>query len=64
MDAVDYKVASSMPLKEFTINFNHETRHGDKVGIYRISQESEDGINVFIEGKVDGQSAFCVKMIF
>lgn len=64
MDAVDYKVASSIPLKEFTINFNHETRHGDKVDIYRISQESEDGINVFIEGKVDGQSAFCVKMIF
>ena len=64
MDAVDYKVASSMPVKEVTINFNHETKHGEKVEIYRVSQEGEDGLNVFVEGKVEEQSAFCVKMTF
>ena len=33
MDAVDYQTASTRAVKEFTINFNHETKAGDKVAI-------------------------------
>ena len=35
MDAVDYDIASTMPVREFTINFNHETKPGEIVSIYK-----------------------------
>ena len=64
MDAVDYEIASKMPVKEFTINFNHEVKAGDKVELYRAAVEKEDGLHVFIEGKVENASSFCVEIIF
>ena len=64
MDAVDYETASKMPVKEFTINFNHEVKAGDKVELYRASVEKEDGRHVFIEGRVGDVSSFCVEIIF
>lgn len=64
MDAVDYDIASTKPVKEFTINFNHETKPGDKVEIYKARIEEGDGRRVYVEGKVGGQSAFTVEIIF
>ena len=64
MDAVDYDLASSRPVREFTINFNHETKYGDVVSIYKTRLEEEDGVRVFIEGKFADQSAFCVEIVF
>jgi acyl-ACP thioesterase len=64
MDAVDYDIASKRAVKWFTINFNHETKAGDKVKIYKIIDEREDGRHVFVEGKVDEQSAFTVEIVF
>jgi acyl-ACP thioesterase len=64
MDAVDYDIASTMPVKEFTINFNHETKPGDVVAIYKARIIEGEGRRVFIEGKVEGQSAFCVEIVF
>ena len=64
MDAVDYDIASARPVKEFTINFNHETKPGDKVEIYKARIEEGDGRRVYVEGKVGGQSAFTVEIIF
>jgi acyl-ACP thioesterase len=64
MDAVDYELASTRPVKELTINFNHETKAGENVKIYRATVEREDGLHVFVEGKVDGASSFCVEIIF
>jgi len=64
MDAVDYDIASTRPVREFTINFNHETKPGDKVEIYKARIEEGDGRRVFVEGKVDGQSAFSVEIVF
>ena len=64
MDAVDYETASKMPVKEFTINFNHEVKAGDKVELYRASVEKEDGRHVFVEGRVGDVSSFCVEIIF
>ena len=64
MNAVGYDITSSRPVKEFTINFNHETKAGDHVEIYRAVVEKEDGLHVFVEGKVDGQSSYCVEIVF
>ena len=64
MDAVDYETASSRPVKEFTINFNHETKAGDKVDVYRTEVVEEDGLHVFVEGKVGEVSSFIVEIIF
>ena len=64
MDAVDYEMAASNPVKEFTINFNHEVKAGDKVMLYRAVVEKEDGIHVFIEGKNEDVASFCVEIVF
>ena len=64
MDAVDYDIASTMPVKWFTINFNHETKPGDIVALYKVVKEEEDGRHVFVEGKVGDQSAFTVEILF
>ena len=64
MDAIDYETASAKPLKEFTINFNRETKIGDTVSIYRVEEAREDGLHIFVEGLVEGTSSFCVELIF
>ena len=64
MDTVEYETASVRPVKEFTINFNHETKAGDRVVIYRAVVEKEDGIHVYVEGKVEEASSFTVELIF
>ena len=64
MDAVDYDTASQRPVKEFTINFNKETKPGDRVAIYKARIPDGESIKVYVEGKVDGQSAFCVEILF
>ena len=64
MDAVDYELASTKPVKEFTINFNHEIKAAQKVTLYRACVEKEDGLHVFIEGRTEEASSFCVEIIF
>ena len=64
MDAVDYETASAKAVKEITINFNRETKAGDVVAIYRACVEKEDGLHVYVEGKVEDASSFCVEIIF
>ncbi len=64
MDAVGYALASSHPVKEVKINFNHETRPGDKVSIYSACREGESGMCHYIEGETEGRSAFCVELSF
>ena len=64
MDAVDFEIASKQPVKEYTINFNHEIKAGEKVTLYRAVVEKEDGLHVFMEGKTEEVSSFCVEIIF
>ena len=64
MDAVDYQVASQRPVKEFTINFNHEIKAGETVSIFKVKEEREDGLHVFVEGRLVDQSSFCTEIIF
>ena len=64
MDAVEYETASTKPVRSVTINFNHETKAGDSVATYRTSVQKEDGLLVFVEGKVAEVSAFTVEILF
>ncbi len=64
MNSVGYEITSARPVKEFTINFNHETKIGEKVEIYRVREEREDGLHVFVEGKVGDVSSYIVEIIF
>ncbi len=64
MNSIDYEITSKRPVKEFTINFNSETKIGEKVDIYRIMEEREDGLHVFLEGKVGEKSAYIVEIVF
>lgn len=64
MDAVGYELASSRPVREFTINFNHEIKPLEEVCIYRAMVEKEDGLHVYVEGKAGDVSSFCVEIIF
>ena len=64
MNSAGYDITSTRPVKEFTINFNHETKAGDHVEIYRAFVEKEDGLHVFVEGKVEGVSSYCVEIVF
>ena len=64
MDALDYDLASSAPLRELTINFNKETKAGETVRIFRAQVEKEDGLHIYVEGKVEDVSSFCVEFIF
>lgn len=64
MDAVDYQTASEKPVKWFVINFNHETKAGDNVQMFKVVLEKEDGLHFFVEGRVAEQSAFIVEILF
>ena len=64
MDAVDYDIASTRPVKEFTINFNHETKAGEVVKLYKAVVEKEDGRHVYVEGKLAEASSFIVGLVF
>lgn len=64
MDAVDYDIASTRPVKEFTINFNHETKAGEVVKLYKAVVEKEDGRHVFVEGRLAEDSSFIVEIVF
>ena len=64
MNAVNYEISSEKPVKEFTINFNHEIKPQEIVSIYKAIVEKEDGRHVFVEGKVGEQSSFCVEIVF
>lgn len=64
MDAVDYETASSRAVKSFTINFNHEIKPMETVSLYRISVEAEDGLHIWVEGKLGDVSAFCTEIVF
>ena len=64
MDALGYGLASSRPVKEVKINFNHETRPDDEVIIYKSCMEDGDGLVCYVEGESGGRSAFCVELVF
>lgn len=63
MDALDYELALSRPVKEFTINFNHETKAGEVVSIYRTVIERDGDVCVYVEGRLPEASSFIVEIV-
>ena len=64
MDCIDYGTVSGRRVRDAYINFNKETTPGTTVQLFRLQTE-EDGAPVwYVEGRVDGKSAFCVKLVF
>ncbi len=72
IDAIGNDFMLEHELKDFYINFNHETKCGDLVSIFRYRTEEDGRPVVCIEGRVDdgpedpagGTSSFTVKCIF
>ena len=58
MDALEYGFAVSNPVKDVRINFNNETLPGEDVEIYRADAEGK----IYIEGRSEGRSAFCIEL--
>jgi len=58
MDVLDYDFIVDNPVKDVKINFNSETLPGNVVELYK----AESGGRIYIEGRIDGKSAFCVEL--
>ena len=64
MDSIDYETASACRVKDVYINFNKETTPGTSVQLYRLKTEEDGALVWYVEGRVEGKSAFCAKMVF
>ena len=64
MDCLDYETVSARRVRDVYVNFNKETTPGTVVQLFRLQTE-EDGAPVcYVEGRVDGKPAFCVKLVY
>ena len=64
MDCIDYETASTRRVRDVYLNFNKETTPGTRVQLYRLRTEEDGALVWYVEGRVDGKTAFCVKMVF
>lgn len=64
MDCLDYEEASGSLVKEIVINFNKETKPGERVSLFKSVEKADDGDTFIIEGKVEGKSCYCAKIVF
>ena len=63
-DCLDYDLTSRGRVRDISINFNKETRPGEKVQLF-VAAAEEDGHPVrYVEGLADGKSAFVTKIVF
>ncbi len=64
IDAVEQDVVREKPLKELLVNYDAEVMPGDTVKIFRVRQDTEEGIVYYITGKVGDKQNFSVKLVF
>lgn len=64
MDCIDREITFGRLIKEVAINFNKETRPGEEIELYSVSEEAENELIFTIEGRVEGRSCFCARIIF
>ena len=64
MDCIDYETVSGRRVRDAYINFNKETTPGTTVQLFRLKTEEDGALVWYVEGRVDGKSAFCVKLVF
>ena len=60
MDCLDFAETSTRRVRSLRINFNHETRPGDEVTLYRAPVPG----GWAVEGLVSGTPAFCTEILF
>ena len=58
MNCIDCDLLKEHPVKELTINFNHETKAGDVVELWTL----REGLSFWIEGKNNGNQVFCLNV--
>lgn len=61
MDSLDYGEMVSRRVRDVYINFNKETVPGDEVALFTARETGQDVF--YVEGEVDGRSAFTVKLV-
>lgn len=64
IDAVEQDVVREKPLKELLVNYDAEVMPSDTVKIFRVRQDTEEGIVYYITGKVGDKQNFSVKLVF
>ena len=64
MDSIDQEYASSHQVCEVAVNFNRETRLGDRVELFLAEEPVASGRTFYIEGLVDGRQSFAVKIVY
>ena len=64
MDCIDYETVSGRRVRDAYINFNKETMPGTTVQLFRLKAEEDGALVWYVEGRVDGKSVFCVKLVF
>lgn len=60
MDCLSYEELMQRPVRALSINFNHETRAGERVALH-LYREAD---SCYVEGKVEERQAFCAKITF
>ena len=64
LDAVSQETLQKYPLKEIIVNYDAEVLLDEEVQLYRVIQNMDEGITVYIQGRVEDKPKFCVKLIF
>ena len=64
MDCIDREFASTHQVSEVTVNFNRETRLGDKVELHMAEELADTGRTFWVEGFVEGRQSFAVKIVY
>ena len=52
------------PLKEIIVNYDAEVLLGEEVQLYRVMQPTNEGLVVYIQGRVEEKPKFSVKLVF
>ncbi len=58
LDSLNEQMNKDLTLKEFSVNFNHETKFGDQVNLYRSEQSIEDLLDIYVDGRNGDSSIF------
>ena len=64
MDSIDPEYVSTHQVSEVAVNFNRETRLGDRLQIYTAEEDSDSGRIFYVEGFVDGRQSFAVRIVY
>ena len=62
LDRIDMDELRAHPVKEVSINFNHETRPGDTVELGKVRVETPEGVSYYVDGKTGGRQAFSIRI--